>query len=135
MNNKSIIISIYTAKLKKYLYILTAVLAVLVSGLLIVFPIWFFSVNHPSGYSVSVIVIIFLSMIYPLSLKIYKKEISFKSILTFIINIFYYLVFLSGAGAAAVLFMNSLYLQGTAVLAVMFLASGASAYIKKMQEK
>ena len=135
MDNTSGITSIYLGMLRKLLYFTAVAAAVIAAGLIIVFPVWFFAVNYPSVYSFSLVMLAVLFVLYSVSAKLYRKKLSAKSLAAVFFKFLYFIVILSGTGAAIVLFMNSLILQGSVIIIVLFLVSGILIRINRKQEK
>ena len=135
MENTSGITSVYLGMLRKIFYFLAAAAAVIAAGLLIVYPVWFFAVNYPSGYSVSLILLAVLALLSAAAVKLYKKQLTVKSLIFITMKIIYILVLVCGAGAVAVLYMNSLIFQGSVIMTVLFLVTGIIVHLNRKQEK
>ena len=135
MNNIQNITAIYLGMLRKLLYFAASAAAIVSAGLIIVFPIWYFAVNYPSGYSVSLVVLAVLFFLYSFSLKIRKKKISAKILTFLLLKFLYFLVLIFGAAAVVVLYMNSLIFQGSVLMTALYIISGILIYIKRKQEK
>ncbi len=123
MNNTGIT-SIYISLIKKIIYILIILSVIAVSALLIVFPVWFFAVKHPLFYSLAIIILAITGFMATVSFKLYKKDLTFKQILFVFIKIIYVLLMLCCSAAVVVLYMNSLFFQGSVILALLFFVSG-----------
>ena len=135
MQNTSGITSVYLGMLRKIFYFLAVAAAVIAAGLIIVFPVWFFAVNYPSGYSVSLVLLAVLALLSAVSVKLYKKQLTVKSLIFITLKILYILALVCGAGAVAVLYMNSLIFQGSVIMTVLFIVSGIIIHLNRKQEK
>ena len=128
MNRISVLTGIYRNIIKNILYILSASILTLLFSFIIVYPVWYFSDKSPSGFSIIAVSLIMMFILYSLFQKIRKHRITLKTAGKILINISAVLIFLFSSAVAAVLIMNSLIVQGTAVLAVLFLALGLIRY-------
>ncbi len=135
MNNSAGITTVYLSMLRKLLYIAAAAAAVILTGLVIVFPVWYLAAKYPSVYTISIALGAVFYILYSTGLKLYRKQLSVKSVLSAIARIFYLAAMLLGASAVVILYMNSLIFQGSVIMTVLFLTAGLISWLKKKKGK
>ena len=104
--------------------LIAAVAVIIISGFLIVTPLWAVATKYKSIYTIAVFVIAAILFIYYLTIKIKKKHINTKKIISFVLNSLLILLAAFLLLSAILLASNGFYIHSISIVVLIFLIAG-----------